>query len=64
MAMNFVGFPIGAAIAGTLASVSLAASIVPAIIFSSAAIVFAVLLVPREDVEPGTAASAAIKAGS
>jgi hypothetical protein len=64
MGMNFVGFPVGAAIAGTLASVSLAAAIVPAIIFSCAAIVFAVLLVPREDDEPGTAASLAIKAGS
>jgi ABC-type glycerol-3-phosphate transport system permease component len=64
MGMNFVGFPIGAAIAGTLASVSLAAAILPALIFSCAAIVFAVLLVPREDDEPGTAASAAIRAGS
>jgi hypothetical protein len=62
--MNFVGFPVGAAIAGSLASVSLAAAIVPAIVFCFAAIVFAILLVPREDHEPGTAATAALNAGS
>ena len=59
MAMNFAGFPIGAAIAGSLASISLGAAIVPAILACIAAIVFAAVLVPREDVEPGTAAAAA-----
>jgi MFS family permease len=59
MAMNFAGFPIGAAIAGSLASISLGVAIVPAILACIAAIVFAAVLVPREDVEPGTAAAAA-----
>jgi MFS family permease len=64
MGMNFVGFPIGAAIAGSLAGISLGTAIVPAIVACFAAIAFAVFLVPREDEEPGTAATAAIQAGS
>jgi MFS family permease len=59
MAMNFAGYPIGAALAGALAGLSLAAAIVPAVIASCAAIVFAAVLVPREDDEPGTAAATA-----
>jgi hypothetical protein len=64
MGMNFVGFPIGAAIAGSLAGISLGTAIVPAIVASCAAIAFAVFLVPREDDEPGTAATVAINVGS
>jgi hypothetical protein len=64
MAMNFVGFPVGAAIAGTLAASSLGAALVPAILATLAAIVFATMLVPREDNEPGTAAAATSLTGS
>ena len=64
MGMNFVGFPIGAAIAGSLAGISLGTAIVPAIVACCAAIAFAVFLVPREDDEPGTAATVAINVGS
>ena len=64
MGMNFVGFPIGAAIAGSLAGISLGTAIVPAIVACCAAIAFAVFLVPREDDEPGTAATMAINVGS
>jgi MFS family permease len=49
MAMNFIGFPIGAAIAGTLAEQSLTVAIVPAVLASILGLVFAVTLVPRED---------------
>jgi MFS family permease len=49
MAMNFVGFPIGAALAGTLAEESLAAAIVPSIAFCVLGTVFAATMVPRED---------------
>jgi len=64
MGMNFVGFPIGAAIAGSLAGISLGTAIVPAIVACCAAIAFAVFLVPREDDEAGTAATVAINVGS
>jgi MFS family permease len=49
MAMNFVGYPIGAAIAGVLAERSLAAAIVPSIGFCVLAVVFAATMIPRED---------------
>jgi MFS family permease len=56
MGMNYVGFPIGAAIAGILAASSLGAALVPAVLAAIAAVVFAVLLIPREDDQPGAAA--------
>jgi hypothetical protein len=62
MAMNFVGFPIGAAIAGALAEQSLTTAIVPAIVASVLGLAFAVTLVPRTDpadVVPRTASTAA-----
>ena len=49
MAMNFVGFPIGALLAGALAEQSLAAAIVPAVAFCLLAVVFAATMIPRED---------------
>jgi MFS family permease len=57
MAMNFVGFPIGAAIGGALADRSLGLAIVPAIVASAAAVAFAAVMVPRKDSNPGSAAS-------
>ena len=55
MAMNFVGFPIGAALAGALAEQSLAAAIVPAVAFCLLGVVFAATMIPREDpAEAGT----------
>lgn len=49
MAMNFIGFPIGAAVGGALADRSLALAIVPAIIASVVGIVFGATMVPRTD---------------
>lgn len=57
MAMNFVGFPIGAAIGGALADRSLGLAIVPAIVASAAAVAFAAVMVPRKDSNPGSTAS-------
>jgi MFS family permease len=56
MAMNFLGFPIGAAIAGVLATMSLASPIVLGIVACVAGLAFAAFLVPRRDEEPGAAA--------
>jgi MFS family permease len=64
MAMNFVGYPVGAAIAGTLASISLGVAIVPAILACVAAIAFTALMVPRHDDESGTIDRAAASAGT
>jgi MFS family permease len=47
MALNFVGFPIGAALAGTLATFSLELAIGAAVVASVVGVVFAILLVPR-----------------
>jgi MFS family permease len=47
MALNFVGFPIGAALAGTLATISLELAIGAAVVASVVGVVFAILLVPR-----------------
>ena len=58
MAMNFVGFPIGAAIGGALAAQSLALAIVPAIVASVAGMVFAATMVPRADPSAASRASA------
>jgi MFS family permease len=58
MAMNFIGFPIGAAIGGAIADRSLALALVPAVLVSAVAVVFAATMVPRTDVTPGTSASA------
>jgi MFS family permease len=49
MALNFVGFPIGAAIAGTLAAVSLELAIAAAVVASVFGVVFAIFLVPRNE---------------
>lgn len=57
MAMNFAGFPIGAAIAGALAGSSLGLAIVPAVLACCVAIVLAAVFVPREDDEPRSAAA-------
>ena len=61
MAMNFVGFPIGAALAGALAEQSLAAAIVPAVAFCLLGVVFAATMIPREDpAEAGTSGASAL----
>ena len=49
MAMNFVGFPIGAALAGVIAQGSLGLTVVPAIAACAAAALFGATMVPRED---------------
>ena len=59
MAMNFVGFPIGAALAGALAEQSLATAIVPSIVFCVLGVVFAATMIPREDPADATAPAAA-----
>jgi MFS family permease len=57
MAFNFMGFPIGAAIAGVLASVSLGAALTLTVVAPLVAAVSTLLLVPRRDAEPGMAAA-------
>lgn len=47
MALNFVGYPIGAALAGTLADVSLETAILVAVAACVLASVFALFLIPR-----------------
>jgi MFS family permease len=59
MAMNFIGFPIGAAIGGALADQSIALAIVPAIVASAAGVALAAFLVPRDDPNPGSASNPA-----
>jgi hypothetical protein len=49
MALNFIGFPIGAALAGTLAAVSLELAIGAAVVATVIGVVFAILLVPRNE---------------
>ena len=56
MAMNFLGFPIGAAIGGALADRSLGLAIVPGIVAAVAAVAFAVTMVPRTDPNPRSGA--------
>ena len=55
MSLNFLGFPIGSAIAGVVASVSIEAAILFAIVASALAAVLAATLVPRTDVSAATA---------
>ncbi len=62
MAMNFLGFPIGAAIGGALADRSLGLAILPGIVASLAAIAFAVAMVPRTDPNPGSGSRAELAA--
>jgi MFS family permease len=57
MAMNFIGFPIGAAIGGALADRSIGLAIVPAIVACIAGVGFAATRVPRTDPNPGSSAS-------
>jgi MFS family permease len=49
MALNFLGFPIGAAVAGALASESPGLAVVPAILACAAATILAAVMVPRTD---------------
>ena len=49
MAFNFIGFPVGAAVAGVLASASLAAPVWVAIAACLLAAVFAATMIPRSD---------------
>lgn len=57
MALNFVGFPIGTALAGVLADVSLELAIAAAVIATVLAVIFAVLLIPRDEPAPAGAAA-------
>lgn len=58
MAFNYTGYPIGAAIAGALASQSLDLAIIAAIVASAAGAVFAAVLVPQR--EPGERRAAGV----
>jgi hypothetical protein len=49
MALNFVGFPIGAAIAGVLATQSVGLAMVPAIVAVVLSVALAATMVPRTD---------------
>jgi MFS family permease len=49
MAFNFLGYPIGAAIAGGLADRSLVGAILFGVVACAAAAVFAAVLIPRSD---------------
>ncbi len=60
MAMNFIGFPIGAAVGGALADQSLALAILLAIAASLAGVAFAAVMVPRTDPNAGSGASATL----
>jgi MFS family permease len=53
MSFNFAGFPIGSAIAGTLAGRSIEAAIVVGVVASLLAALFAVRLIPARAPEPG-----------
>jgi len=48
MAFNFAGFPVGAALAGGLAAMSIDLAIIAAVVASGLATVFAAAMVPRE----------------
>ena len=49
MAVNAIGFPIGAAVAGGLAEVSIGLAVLVGVVAAVLAMVFAAVLVPRED---------------
>ena len=56
MALNFSGFPIGAALAGVLSERSLDLAILAAVVAAAIGTVFAAVLVPRHDApEPNPA---------
>jgi predicted MFS family arabinose efflux permease len=57
MNLNFSGFPIGAAIAGTLVGISIEAAIVFAVVANVVAALLAYLLIPRSDEEAEAAAA-------
>ncbi|HET9521862.1 MAG TPA: MFS transporter [Candidatus Limnocylindrales bacterium] len=59
MAFNFFGYPIGAAVGGLLADVSLPLAIVPAIGASILGVVFAAALVPQADMSGQRSGAAA-----
>jgi hypothetical protein len=56
MGFNFIGYPIGAALAGAIASVSIEASILVGAFACVLGVVAAAILIPRRD--PGRAATA------
>jgi MFS family permease len=57
MALNFVGYPIGAALAGTLADSSLELAILAAVVASAVGTICAFVLVPRRDPADAAAVS-------
>jgi hypothetical protein len=56
MAFNFLGYPVGAAIAGSLATASIEAAIWLGVGASALAVVFAACMVPRQDPADASAA--------
>jgi hypothetical protein len=57
MAFNFMGFPVGAAIAGALVTVSLAATIWVGVAACLLAAILAAVLIPRHEPTVGAAAA-------
>ena len=62
MGFNFIGYPIGAALAGAIATVSIEASILVGAFACLLAVVAAAILIPRRD--PGRVASTAVPPAS
>jgi MFS family permease len=63
MAFNFAGWPVGAAIAGLIASTSIEAAVILGIVTAAIAVVFAVTLVPAGEPAAGAPAAGAPAAG-
>jgi MFS family permease len=64
MAFNFAGWPVGAAIAGLIASTSIEAAVILGIVTAAIAVVFAVTLVPEGEPAGGEPAAGAPAAGA
>jgi MFS family permease len=64
MAFNFAGWPVGAAIAGLIASTSIEAAVILGIVTAAIAVVFAVTLVPAGEPAGGEPAAGAPAAGA
>jgi hypothetical protein len=62
MGLNFIGYPIGASLAGAVAAVSLEAAIVVGAVACVAASIAAVVLIPRRVPDARRAAAAAGRA--
>ncbi len=58
MALNFAGFPIGSAIAGTVVPFSIAAALAAAVVFQILGAVFSMVAIPAEEPAEGAASGA------